>query len=117
MTTAELTSESALATALEAFVRRARARYPVEEAYLFGSRARGDHDVDSDADVALVLDEPAEGATIPLKRGLSDLAFDVLLETGVYIQPVAIPEAHWRYPEGFRNPSLLHAIKRDGRRL
>jgi predicted nucleotidyltransferase len=117
MTTAEVKSDPALASALDKFVRWARARYPVEEAYLFGSRARGDHDSDSDADVALVLDEPAEGKTVPLKRGLSDLAFDVLLETGIYIQPIAIPKAHWRSPEAFRNPSLLHAIRREGRRL
>ena len=117
MTTAELMSESSLANALDTFLRRARAHYPVDEAYLYGSRARGDHDIDSDADVALILDEAAERQALPLKRDLSDLAFDLLLETGVYIQHVAIPKEHWRFPDRFGNPNLLQAIRCDGRRL
>ncbi|MDZ7712236.1 MAG: nucleotidyltransferase domain-containing protein [Rhodovibrio sp.] len=117
MTTAELTSDPSLANALDTFVRRARAHYPVDEAYLFGSRARSDHDIDSDADVALILDETAERQALPLKRDLSDLAFDLLLETGVYIQHVVIPKEHWRFPDRFGNPNLLQAIRCDGRRL
>jgi predicted nucleotidyltransferase len=30
-------------------------KYPVREAILFGSRARGDHRPDSDADIAVIL--------------------------------------------------------------
>src|SRR5918994_3860502 len=54
--------------------------------YLFGSRARGDHEPDSDVDVAVVLDQEI-GRPFDLTREILEDTYDILLETGHYIQP------------------------------
>lgn len=84
-------------------------------AYLFGSRARGDHRPDSDADVAVVL-EAFEGTPVGEKMRLVDLAFDALTDVGLMVQPWPFTRAQWegREPEG-RFPDLLAAARRDGR--
>lgn len=48
---------------------------------------------------------------------MADLAYDVLLETGIHIQPLPIWEEEWEHPETYSNPSLLHNIKREGIRF
>ena len=102
--------------AAKAFVGLVRARYPVHRAMLFGSRARGRHRADSDADVAVVL-RGEKGPFVDTKLDMADLAYDVLLETGVHIQPLPLWEYEWAHPESHRNPSLLQNIARDGIRL
>jgi hypothetical protein len=37
----------------------------------------------------------------------NDLAYDVLLETGIRIQPLPIWKIEWDYPENYSNPALL----------
>ena len=49
----QLDEETGLAA--RAFMRRLEGRYSVRQAFLFGSRARGAHRPDSDADIAVVL--------------------------------------------------------------
>jgi predicted nucleotidyltransferase len=95
------------------FVRRVSARYALREAKLFGSRARGVHRPDSDVDVAVVLRGP-RGPFLSTKLDMVDIAFDVLLETGIYIQPMPIWEEQWEHPETHSNPRLLENIERDG---
>ena len=87
--------------------------YPFRQAWLFGSRARGDARPDSDLDIALLLDGP-RGAFIPAKLALDDLAYDILLETGIHIQPLPLWQEDWNRPEGFDNPDLIKAIRREG---
>ena len=41
--------------AVRAFLARVAPRHPLQAAWVFGSRARGDHRPDSDVDVALLL--------------------------------------------------------------
>ena len=85
-------------------------------AFLFGSHARGEGRKDSDVDVAVVLTEmPA--SLIDTKLSLSDIAYDVLLETGVLIQPMPLSEDEWDHPECHGNPRLIANIRREGRRL
>ena len=85
--------------------RRISTRYAVSGAYLFGSRARGDFRADSDADVAILLRGP-QGAFLDTKLDLADIAYDVLLETGIRIQPLPVWEAEWAHPEAYSNPRL-----------
>lgn len=84
-------------------------------AYLFGSRARGDHRPDSDADVAVVL-EAMEASPMAEKMRLVDLAFDALTDAGLMIQPWPFTRAQWeaREPVG-RFADLLASARRDGR--
>lgn len=102
--------------AAKAFVVLVRARYPVRSALLFGSRARRDHRADSDADVAVVL-RGEKGPFVDTKLDMADLAYEVLLETGIHIQPLPLWEYEWTHPESHRNPRLLQNIARDGIRL
>lgn len=100
----------------EAALRRFLARLPtdarVERAILYGSRARGDHRPESDADLALVLPEQADDWR--LLWTLSGLAFEIFLETGILIQPVPIASADWANPAGFARPSFLRNVTREG---
>jgi uncharacterized protein len=62
---------------------------------VFGSRARGTHRPNSDADVA----------------------FDVLLETGINSSPLPVWLDEWEHPENYSNPALLQNIASEGFRL
>lgn len=62
--------------------------------YLFGSRARGDHKPDSDADVAVVLD--ADGLDLRQEKwSLVDLAFEPGFEAGLHISPWPFAHSEW----------------------
>lgn len=83
---------------------------------VFGSRARGTHRPDSDADVAVVL-AGVHQAFLPTKLQLSDAAYDVLLDTGINISPLPVWEDEWEHPEQHFNPALLANILREGVRV
>lgn len=91
-------------------------RYAVAGAIIFGSRARGTHRPDSDADLAVLLRGERE-RFLTVKLDMADTAFDVLLETGILISPLPIWLDEWEHPENYSNPVLLHNINRDGIRL
>jgi predicted nucleotidyltransferase len=103
-------------TAARAFVERAVARYPVRNAFLFGSRARGVFRADSDADIAVML-RGQSGDFLDTKLALADIAYEILLETGIRIQPLPVWEREWQDPDSYSNPRLLRNIERDGIRL
>ena len=91
-------------------------RFPLARAILYGSRAHGTHRPDSDADLALLL-RGRHGRLLPTTLALADLAYDVLLETGVNITPLPIWMDQWEHPETLANPDLLREIAREGRVL
>ena len=95
------------------FIRQVATRYPVRGAILFGSRARGTHAAESDVDIAVVLRGP-RGKLMETSIELADIAFAVLLETNIYIQPLPIWEAEWEHPETHSNPRLVENIRREG---
>lgn len=99
--------------AARAFVDRVSAKFAVAGAIVFGSRARHSHRPDSDADIAILLRGP-RGPFLGTKLALADIAFDVLLETGVLIQPLPVWEDDWKHPERHSNPELLRNIHHEG---
>jgi len=102
--------------AAQLFIRRLRPRFVVEGAYLYGSRARGTHHPDSDADVAVLLSgEPQRLLTTAL--AMADVAYDVLLETGINISPLPLWLDQWEHPERHGNPALIRNIASEGIRL
>lgn len=105
--------ESTTVPALRLFLRQLEGRYPISHAYLFGSRARGDFKPDSDADLAILL-RGQPGDFLATKLALADVAYDVLLETGLRIQPLPIWEEEWAHPESYSNPRLLINIRQEG---
>ena len=102
--------------AIRTFVTQVAEQYDLAGAILFGSRARKSHRPDSDADIAVLL-HGGIGKFVATKLAMADIAYDVLLDTGIRIQPLPIWEEEWAHPETYSNPSLLHNIEREGIRL
>jgi predicted nucleotidyltransferase len=99
--------------ATRAFAARVADLYPTQQAILFGSRARGTAHDESDADVAVIL-KGAPGHFIHTKMAMNDIAYEILLETGIRIQPLPVWEGEWADPEHYSNSHLLHNIAREG---
>jgi predicted nucleotidyltransferase len=116
MTTKLADIDLATANAARAFIAKVASQYDLAGAILFGSRARKSHRPDSDADVAVLL-HGHPGKFVATKLAMADLAYDVLLETGIRIQPLPIWEDEWDHPESYSNPRLLQNIEREGIRL
>ncbi|MDR2015507.1 MAG: nucleotidyltransferase domain-containing protein [Azoarcus sp.] len=92
------------------------ARYDMAGAIVYGSRARGTHRPDSDADVAVLL-KGEHQRVLPTTLAMADMAYGVLLETGINISPLPVWLDEWEHPESHSNPALLHNIAREGVRL
>lgn len=102
--------------AARTFIAKVSAQYAVADAILFGSRARRNSRMDSDLDIAVVL-RGNRGRFIDTKLALADIAYDVLLETGILIQALPLWEDELKQPERYNNPDLLRNISREGIRL
>ena len=100
-------------SATRAFAARVAIEYPTQRAILFGSRARGTAHAESDADVAVIL-KGQPGHFIKTKMAMNDIAYDILLDTGIRIQPLPVWEGEWAHPERYSNPHLLHNISVEG---
>lgn len=98
---------------VDLFLAGVRRRYPIVEALLYGSRARGDARAESDVDLALVIEGEIR-STSSVAADMGHETSDVLGETGQYVQPLAIRAEHWRDPARHSNPFLLANIKREG---
>lgn len=104
------------ATAVGLFLESIAGGYDIAGAIVYGSRARGTHRPDSDADLAVIL-RGAHQRRLPTALAMADVAYDVLLETGINISPLPIWLDEWEHPERFSNPVLLQDIAREGVRL
>ena len=105
--------DAATEAAVTVFLERVAAVLPVQGAILFGSRARGNFQSDSDADVAVLL-RGSGGQLMDARRILSGIAFDSMLETGILVEALPIWEEEWANPNEYCNPYLLRNIERDG---
>lgn len=91
---------------------RARSGNTVVKIRLFGSYARGDANVESDIDVAVVLDE----ASFRTRCDVIDLATDISLPSGFMLSPTVFDRAtyeRWRRQER----PLVMDIEREGLEL
>lgn len=102
--------------AIRIFLAAIAPRYAIAGAILYGSRARGTHRHDSDADLAVLLSGEHE-PRMPTALAMADVAYEVLLETGVNISALPVRLDEWEHPERFSNPELLANIAREGVRL
>ena len=102
-------------SALREFDRKLRERFgrSYVRSILFGSRARGDSQPDSDADVAVILRGRIENRW-SVKRQIIEDTYQILLETGLYIQPWPLEEGELDDPEQSSNPDLVRNILREG---
>lgn len=108
--------DDATAQAVQQFRQRIEADFAVKKIIVYGSRARGDHRPDSDADVAVLLGG-AQQRFLDTKLKMSDTAFEVLLATGINISPLPVWMDEWEHPEAYVNPKLLENIAREGVRF
>jgi antitoxin ChpS len=80
---------------------------------LFGGRARDDYSSDSDINVAVLFRGEPKDFTETL-MGLSGLAYDFLLSSGVLIRPFPVWETEWCDPESSAQKDTLQDIAREG---
>lgn len=79
----------------------------IERVVLFGSRARGDAQTDSDYDVAVFLRSMTPGMEEPFR--LADLRLEFLDNSGAFFEAFPFPAGSWQE----RTP-LMHEIRKDG---
>lgn len=105
---AELTVDE-IRSILEA-VRLIKSELPVTRVILFGSKARGTAQPDSDIDLLVLTSDPV---TPELRREISGRLFDVSLHDNVPISSIVISEHDWS--EGLIRHMLIHSeVERDG---
>jgi uncharacterized protein len=94
--------------ALQAFVSRLQQSYPrhILQVSLFGSKARGESDANSDLDVLIIVNKDDRS----LRRGIVDIASDLSLEYDILLSPRVISEQSWKTRQGYR---LYRNIARD----
>jgi DNA invertase Pin-like site-specific DNA recombinase len=102
--------------AARVFMQRLEGKFSAIEGLVYGSRARGDHKPDSDADLAVIL-KGERGDRYKVSGDMAGIAFDVMLETGILVQALPLWEGEFKEPERFNNPALIANIKREGLRL
>lgn len=86
---------------------------PGAEVILYGSRARGDAQPDSDWDV-LILTE--EDITRPEIETIADALYDIELDTGTVIVPIVRSRSEWNTP--LRKATPFHKnVTQEGVRL
>lgn len=83
---------------------------------LFGSRARGDNDIDSDIDVAVILRgcTPWSEYRRKLNKAFVDITCPIELETGLLVSALAVPVEYMRDPGLSKNTALYEKILEEG---
>ena len=85
---------------------------PNAEVILFGSRARGDEQNDSDWDILILTDYPVD---LQIERKFRDTLYDLELETGESFSVFAYSKKDWITKQ--RISPFYHNVTREGIRL
>lgn len=110
----ELISSQDVAATINEFRTRIGREINFEKVVLFGSRARGDNDFDSDIDIAVIV--PGNELTFREKRILSkkliNITYDIELKTGLVINPLVLSVSE--YNKTASSSELIKNIREDG---
>jgi uncharacterized protein len=115
-TGANRTADPDTMAVLRAFRGRMAQRYGnrLRGMVLFGSRARGDHRADSDADVAVFLDPVSD--PVAAQMDMAEDAYRLFLDCGLLIQPWVFRGSPDR-PDASRALPLLEEVRSEGIRV
>ena len=95
---------------LDSFKDLLKERLPLHEIIMFGSRARGDAEPDSDMDVLVIIDGMVNEAA---REWVSDCAWEAGYAQGLIIVPVVVSRTQWE--QGPQRHSLLaKAVASEG---
>lgn len=90
--------------------RSLKSELPVSQVILFGSKARGQADVNSDLDLLVISSCPV---TAYLRAAVSEKLADINLQNDVVLSPVVVFEKDWT--DGLLHYLPLYAeVQRDG---
>lgn len=96
--------------AIAAAARLLKQRFPVEQTILYGSKARGTDDAESDIDLLVLTSRELSWQE---RNAITDALFDIQLDHDVVISTLVIPTREWR--EGrFTVLPIQDEITRDG---
>jgi len=82
----------------------------LHQVILFGSRARGDAEPDSDMDILVVLDEPR---TREVRDTVSDCTWEAGFDAGVVVASVVFTREEWENGPEYYSP-LAEAVRSEG---
>jgi predicted nucleotidyltransferase len=85
-------------------------RLPAYSLIAFGSRARGDADIESDLDVLVLVDGEVDDA---VRRTISDCAWEASFDSGIVLSPLAVSRQEWEHGPD-RDSLLALAVRREG---
>jgi len=86
---------------------------PSAQAYLFGSRARGDNRPDSDWDILILVND--QSITNEIEDKFRDDLYNIELESGQIISILIYPKDYWK--KNLKFSPLYKAVKREGVKL
>ncbi len=84
----------------------------IKQIIIYGSYARGEATKDSDIDVLVVIDDSLN--PFEVRKNLSDIIFDILLEEKELISIIAIPETIFK---NYKSPFILNVKEEVGNNM
>lgn len=102
-----------LDSTLNQIVNNTLSQFPDAEVYLFGSRARKDHNKNSDWDLLILL-ENAE-ISVGSEKKLMDTIYELELETGQVLSPFIYSKQVWN--QRMENSSFFKNVTKEGIRI
>ncbi len=87
-----------------------KATFPITQIILFGSKARGDDDEESDIDLLLLTDRKIAWKE---RKAIIDALFEIELSYDVVLSPLIVPDQEWN--EGTFSVMPIHEeVAKDG---
>ena len=87
-----------------------REHFPVEQVVLFGSKARGEDDAESDIDLLMLT---SRALSYDEKTQITNALYDLQLELEVVISTLVVPTEEWKHGL-YQVLPIRHKIEQEG---